>query len=266
MSIFKRYATVAYDRQNFSILSVESVSPPEPVTYDPSDFRAIYSRTFVPSANKTSDDTIAVEALLFQIGWLLRLYQDDYRDDKETPLTYLQGLLTIPVQFYTAAFEYANATYARNAITLEGNYLNVPSDLETEVSAALIKFRVQAKDWTFWVFCGVVSVLTLWCGIIFVWVLSQEAAFPNISSFAEINFGSKWFLPNSQGNLGGNSCQSGTEGSQSMLWAKRLGNAETRAIVKTIEDSMTRVAAKKHSTKNEEVIVLATTGLNSTED
>ena len=124
MSIFKRYATVAYDRQNFSILSVESVSPPEPVTYDPGDFRAIYSRALIPSANKTSDDTTAVEALLFQMGWLLRLYQDDYSDDKETPLTYLQGFLTIPVQFYTAAFEYANATYARNAITLEGSYLS----------------------------------------------------------------------------------------------------------------------------------------------
>jgi hypothetical protein len=264
MSVFKRYATVAYDRQNFSILSVESVSPPEPVTYDPNDFRAIYSRAFVPSANKTSDDTIAVEALLFQTGWLLRLYQDDYRDDKETPLTYLQGLLTIPVQFYTAAFEYANATYARNAIILEGNYLNVPSDLETKVSAALIKFRVQAKDWTFWVFCGVVSILMLWCGIIFVWILIQETAFPNISSFAEINFGSKWFLPSSQGS--GDSRQPGTEGFQSMLWAKRLGNAETRAIVRTIENSMTRVAAKKDSTENEDVIVLATTGLNPTEE
>ena len=265
MSIFKRYATVAYDRQNFSILSVESVSPPEPVTYDPSDFRAIYSRAFVPSANKTSDDTIAVEALLFQIGWLLRLYQDDYRDDKETPLTYLQGFLTIPVQFYTAAFEYANATYARNAITLEGTYLNIPSDLETEVSAALIKFRVQAKDWTFWVFCGVVSMLMLWCGIIFVWILIQRPAFPNISSFAEINFGSKWFLPNSQGSVDGDSRQSGAGNFQSMLWAKRLGNAETRAIVDTIEDSITRVTAKEDPIRNEEVVVLATTGLNSTE-
>jgi hypothetical protein len=265
MSVFKRYATVAYDRQNFSILSVESVSSPEPVTYDPSDFRAIYSRTLVPSANKTSDDTIAVEALLFQTGWLLRLYQDDYSDDKETPLTYLQGFLTIPVQFYTAAFEYANATYARNAITLAGDYLNVPSDLETKVSGALIKFRVQAKDWTFWVFCGAVSMLVLWCAIIFMWILRQKPAFPNISSFAEVNFGSKWFLPNSQSSVGGDSCQSGSGGFQSMFWAKRLGNAETRVIVKTIENSMTRVAAKEDSAENEEVIVLATTGLNSTE-
>jgi hypothetical protein len=68
---------------------------------------------------------------------------------EKTPLTYLQGFLTIPIQFYTAGFEYANATYARNAITLEGSYLNVPSDLETKVSGASIKFCVHAKDWTF---------------------------------------------------------------------------------------------------------------------
>ena len=106
----------------------------------------------------------------------------------------------------------------------------------------------------------------LWCAIIFVWILRQETAFPNISSFAEINFGSKWFLPSSPGSLGGDSRQSGTGGFQSMLCAKRLGNAETKAIVKTIEDSMTRVTAKKDSTGNEDVIVLATTGLNPTEE
>jgi hypothetical protein len=106
----------------------------------------------------------------------------------------------------------------------------------------------------------------LWCGIVFVWILTQEAAFPNISSFAEINFGSKWFLPNSQGSLDGDSCQSGTKGFQSLFWAKRLGNAETRAIVNTIEKSMTQLTAKKDSTGNEEVIVLATTGLSSTEE
>jgi hypothetical protein len=44
---------------------------------------------------------------------------------------------------------------------------------------------------------------------------------------------------------------------QSMLWAKRLGNAETRAIVKTVENSVTRVVAKKDSTGNEDVVVLA---------
>jgi hypothetical protein len=158
---------------------------------------------------------------------------------EKAPLTYLQGFLTIPIQFYTAAFEYANVTYARNAITLEGSYLNAPSDLETKVSGASIKFRVHAKDWTFWVFCGAVSMLILWCAVIGVWILRQEIAFPNISSFAEINFGSKWFLPNSQGSLGGGSGQSGTGRVRSMLWAKRLGNAETIAIVKTIEDSMT---------------------------
>jgi hypothetical protein len=109
-------------------------------------------------------------------------------------------------------------------------------------------------------------VLILWCAIISVWILRQETAFPNISSFAEINFGSKWFLPNSQGSLGGDSCQSGMGGFQSMLWAKRLGNAETIAIVKTIKDSMTQVATKEDSTENEEVIVLKTTGLNSPEE
>jgi hypothetical protein len=107
-------------------------------------------------------------------------------------------------------------------------------------------------------------MLILWCAIIGVWILRQETAFPNISSFVEINFGSKWLLPNSHGRLGGGSCQSGTGGFRSMLWAKRLGNAETIAIVKTIEDSMTRVATEKDSTGDEDVIVLATTGLNST--
>jgi len=266
MSIFKRYATVAYDRQNFSILSIESISPPEPVTYDPSDFRAIYSEAFVPPANEISYDAMAVDVLLFQLGWLLRLYQDDYSDDKDTPVTYLQGLLTIPVQFYTAAFEHANATYARNGITLEGIDLTVPPDLETKISATLIKPRAKAKLWTFCVFVGTASILILWCGIIFVWVLGQETAFPNISSFAEIDFGSKWFLPNGQRSLRGDSNQSGIEGFQSMLRAEGLGNAESRAIVGTVKDRIIRVAAKQDSAQNKEVIILATIDLNSAEE
>jgi len=267
MSTFKRYATVAYDRQNFSILSIESISPPEPVTYDPKDFRSIYSKLLVPPASVTNDDTITVDALLFQLGWLLRLYQDDYGDDKESPLTYLRGFLTIPLQFYTAAFIYANATSARNGISIEGIDLSLPSDLVTKVSAALTRPRAIAKQWTFWVFTGTASVLILWCWSIFVWILKQETISPNISSFAEIDFGSRWFLSNSQRVLGGNN-QSAVEGFQSMLRDKSLGNAKTKDIVEAVKDSILRVAAVQDSTstENEEVIVLATAAMNSTEE
>ena len=109
-NVFKRHSTAAYDRRNLSILSVDSLSAPEVVEIDPRDLRSLFAKTLTPGPNATSDDTEMTNALLFQLGFVLRLTQDDFSDDKESPLNLLRGFLTIPIQFSTIAWQWVNAT------------------------------------------------------------------------------------------------------------------------------------------------------------
>src|SRR5436305_4862140 len=78
MSTFKRYATVAYDTQNLSIVSIQSISTPERIEVDPVQLRRIHSKVLTPISNGSSEDLTLVNTLLVETGWLLRLYRDDY--------------------------------------------------------------------------------------------------------------------------------------------------------------------------------------------
>lgn len=192
MNVFKRYSTVAYDATNLSILSVESVTAPQVVTIDPQEFRTIFSTVFTPTTNLTSDDTEMTTGLLFQIGWLLRLYQDDFADNDFIPLNFLRGLLTVPIQFTVTALQYVNSTVS--AIDPQSNTYALPADLKTTASAARSTYRaISTKPWTVYTFIAVVIVLLLCGNILFalVWTKPPLAAVPIISSFSEIDATSK---------------------------------------------------------------------------
>lgn len=72
LNVFKRYSTVAYDRQNLSILSVQSISPPHQIQLDIPGFHSIYTKLFTLDTNYT-DDIKMTNSVLYQIGWVLRL-------------------------------------------------------------------------------------------------------------------------------------------------------------------------------------------------
>jgi len=89
LSIRKRYASVAYDLANFSILSIESISDPEPitptfVTDTVGNLTKIFNLAFSPIPNtfNTSDRNFETYAAswsnFYMLSWALRLYQDDY--------------------------------------------------------------------------------------------------------------------------------------------------------------------------------------------
>src|SRR5579859_340885 len=73
--VFKRYATTAYDGRNFSILSVESISSPEPTYISPIDMRTIFAFVLSPGLNATSDDTEASNSLMYTVGCLALVVQ-----------------------------------------------------------------------------------------------------------------------------------------------------------------------------------------------
>src|SRR6266496_5500888 len=101
MAIFKRYVTVAYDSRNLSILSVESLSSLEVAEFHSQNLHQIFTAALTPGLNATSGNTELSNALLFQLGWLLRVYQDNFREADGVALALLRAFLTVPIQFST---------------------------------------------------------------------------------------------------------------------------------------------------------------------
>ena len=87
-----------------------------------------------PGLNATSDDTELSNALLFQLGWVLRVYQDNFREADGVALALLRGFLTVPIQFSTLVWVFANATASPSDI----GHFALPPDFETTASAARV--------------------------------------------------------------------------------------------------------------------------------
>ena len=248
MNVFKRYSTVAYDTANLSILSVESVTAPEVVTIDPQEFRTIFSTAFTPVTNLSSDDTEMTNGLLFQIGWFLRLYQDDFADNNFTPLNFLRGLLTVPIQFTVTGLQYVNSTVS--AIDPQSTEYALPDDLKTTASTARSTYRAQStKPWTVYTFIAVVVVLLLCGNILFALVWSKPLlAVPNISSFSEVDVTSK------SGRL---LTQQTLQDYCSALRQAGLGNASSADIVQGVKRKNIRVVEIEGATPEETFFLLA---------
>lgn len=255
MLLYKRYATVAYDSRNLSILSVESVSTPELARIDADAVREVATAVFMPGPNATSDDTEMVNSLLFGIGFALRLYNDEFSSDSLLPLDLLQGFISVPFQFSTTAWQWVNATQASNESTLYA----LPADLETTATISDVTYRAIASKWTICGFIILTGLLLIWCNSIFLWILRQKTAIPNSSSFVEVDIGSKSAYPSEVTGLreDGKLPQVDYQDWSKMLRTAGLGNSESRAITQMVKDRKIRVVALKGEAESNFLVLVA---------
>jgi hypothetical protein len=229
---FSQRATTAYERKNLSIISFETVSPPQPIPLDPDDFKAIWAKLFNPGPNAASDDAVMVNSLMFELGWYLRLYKDQFSDDGQDPLNLLQNFLTIPIQFSTTALQFSNATL--QAISPGSGIFSMPSYLEATASAAQITPRFTGQLWTVCTFIAICSALVLWAGCILGWILfNKKPLLTDPSAFPE------WDIVSKSG------CDTDHGSTRSTLpdfaQSKGLTNAGSWAIPKAIRGKRARV-------------------------
>jgi len=183
LSAYTQRATTVYERTNLSIISFETVSSPQPITLDPDDFKATWAKLFNPGSNDTSDNAVMVNSVMFELGWYLRLYEDQFNGAGQVPLNLLQNFLMIPIQFSTTALQFSNATL--QAILPGSGIFAMPSYLEATASGAQITPRFIGQFWTVCTFIAICSVLVLWAGCILGWILfngtpmlTDPSAFP----------------------------------------------------------------------------------------
>jgi hypothetical protein len=251
LDIFKRYATVAYDRQNSSIVSLETISPPETASINSSDLLAIIGKTLSPAGiNATTDDTSMTEALIFQLGYVLRIQQDRYPDDNHTTVNLLRGVLTIPLQWSFSALVNLNIS-ATEADPNSTRYA-LPNDTKVLAFTADHTYRAMAKyPLTVYLFLGTAAVLILCSNLLFWYLYLHATVVPNTSFYPEIDVISKSAYPRvGERDLGDYN---------SVLRDAGLGNAHSMDIAKGIKDKVLRVV-ETDGVNGEKVLVLAVAG------
>jgi hypothetical protein len=181
---------VTYDSKNLSILNADIGSWAEAVDYNASDFRLAYDTALDDNITSGSpEDLYMVQSLLYQLGWVLRLYMDDFPADAQTPTDLLKSMVVIPIQFSTAAWQKINASWGE--IFPQSTRYALPSDLVTTVSTVHRTARVMAVPWSVYCFVGVLGAVFLYTCVLFVWIMWKGEKIPHISDFPELDFASK---------------------------------------------------------------------------
>jgi hypothetical protein len=249
LNVFKRYSTVVYDRQNLSILSVESISPPEVVKIDPQDLRTIISMSLTPGPDSTSADTEMANALVFQLGFVLRELNELFPDNTASPLTLLRGVLAVPIQFSIEVWQRVNASVAGS--DPQNTQFALPDDLEVTASSVQETHRAMAsRAFTVYVFMGAVSILVLCYISLFVLVYLPETAVPNTSYFSEIDLCSKSAYPLTQPN------NTTIMDYSSVLREAGLENADSRKIARAINGKTIRLVEMDEGRDGEKYLLL----------
>src|SRR6266480_1036097 len=183
-SLYRQNTRTVYDRQNFSIVSVDPTSESQSYMVNTTYYWDIWDKLFNPTSN--TNDAVMVQSFVFQLGWYLRLYQDDFSDDQQTPTNLLRNFITIPIQFYTTGLQFSNATLQSKFPN--SGLLPIPSELATTASSANIVARFKGKEWTWISFTAIASFLTL-RAVFLVFSFLFQMPPPTIipSAFPEIN-------------------------------------------------------------------------------
>lgn len=184
--MFSRKATVAYDSQNISILSIESITAPIPTAVDISDFKLYCDIVLAPvpatlniSANESSYEISCTEFNVgFGLSFLLRLYATNYTTYSDGGLSLLRGFIAVPFQFSTT-------------IQLVTDISNFPKENHVTASLSKISYRAIVQPWTVYVFGILAALVTFWGIGCLIWVGFYGPNSPNTSFFPEIDITSK---------------------------------------------------------------------------
>ncbi len=190
MSLFSRRATVAYDRSNMSILSVERLSDAVPVKVNESDAQ-MYTKVIMAPIDKmlnwtANPDAYAYSAaranFLYGLSFLLRLYTSDFSTYHDGGAYLLRSFIAVPFQFATAMRQY-------------GNISQMPPENSVTATLSQSQYRAIIDVWTVWAFALLAFLSVSYCVVLLVWMGVSNMYSPELSAFPEIDMASKCSAP-----------------------------------------------------------------------
>ncbi|KFY92697.1 hypothetical protein V498_04812 [Pseudogymnoascus sp. VKM F-4517 (FW-2822)] len=202
-SMYKRYATVAYDARNLSILSIERLTSPQETAIDAEIIRTYFgivmkdqpafanstapafaednSTTPVFKTNFEAANACTSYTVQYGIFWILSLYREDFGSYADGGLAILRGFLSIPLQFSTEIWQQAAMD-------------TLPEDLRVNAQLSRASYRALIQAWTVYIFGGSAFLVLGW-GIGCLWWCYLGPYTPNASYFPEIDITSKGTSP-----------------------------------------------------------------------
>jgi hypothetical protein len=183
MTAYKQYATTAYKLEDLSILNVYPTSESQIQQLNASDFTATWNKIFITDNNTSQTDITMINALIFSLTWLLRLYDDDFPNDANTPLTHLQNFLAIPLQFMVTCTQFANYSLPAG---FKGVFV-LPEDMQTIAVGGESTQRFAGQTWTVLAFITIAGLFIATIGGVFLWMLLQRESLPNSSGVPEVD-------------------------------------------------------------------------------
>lgn len=247
VSQFKRYATVAYDIANLSIMSVESMTDPVPEKIDPSAFVSFFAALAKPiPENVTVTDPLFKEAAASYatqqgLGFVMRLFHSKFSASKQSPTSILRSFLVVPIQFSTTMWQ---------AVSFD----TVPADLKVQASLAKSSYRAVSDAWNVLVFGALTGIFCIWVLACLLWVTIFGPNSPNNSLYPEIDIASKC---NSQGTL---ASARDIEDLENLTRQYGLGNGESWKVLKSIEGKRIYCGSSSALNGGGEVVAIVTQG------
>jgi hypothetical protein len=181
VTTYKQFTTTSYGRQNLSIIAATPIGNAEPLPINIDGFKAMWALLFGSNSSSSSetsviastisDDAVMTDSFMYELGWYLRLYEDQFHDDHQSPLNILRNFITVPLQFYTTAMQAWNATKAAYGLTSLDGGVAMPDEMHTTVSAAHGEWRWKAPLGVVISWIAVAMILVLSTGAILLWVL-----------------------------------------------------------------------------------------------
>jgi hypothetical protein len=187
VTMYSRLATVAYDSQNISILSVETITPPAAVPVPAAAFAIWCNIVLAPvpsvlnlTGNETEFENGATSYNVeYSLSFLLRLYQSDYSSYQDGGLSLLRSFLAVPFQFSTALQQQTRGSYS------------LPPANHVSANLSKSSYRAIVDPWTVLVFALLAASLTTWGVAWLVWLSFYAPHSPNTSFFPEVDITSK---------------------------------------------------------------------------
>jgi hypothetical protein len=259
VNMYRRNATVAYDRYNISILGIQSITPPEIIKLEASNI-AIFSSIVMSPVNQTPNRTASAE--LFGLsaaaytfgyggGYIFRLYQDEFQAYNDGGRSILRSYVAVPLQFATS-------------LRQKGNISQESTDNLVEATLAKSSYRAIIEPWTVSTFGVFAFSMTIWCLVFLVWISFFAPYYPNLSFFPEINITSKSSVHPGV-DYGSDELRSDMESANQTLEdlamltrSHGLGNGGSRRVVDAIKRKRVYCGSLPGTREGEEHIVLVT--------
>lgn len=189
LTTYAQFATTTYRQAGYAILNLIRHGDPVLSPLQADGFRAITHKLFQADSNATSTDKAMIQAFTFALTFALRLYYDDFPDDEETPVSYLQNYLAVPIQFMLTAFEGANTSIA--SMNGPRGTFALPANMTTVAVAGTSSQRLIGQPWVVRAFMAAACSLVAVVGFMRIWMLLQHeqpqmrcAAVPEVAILA----------------------------------------------------------------------------------